>query len=280
MFLRNKKLFEHNKLASNLRSISNYLHIKKDSNTGIATIVLQKAKVNSLDVKFLKEVKSCFINLDEDDEIKGVLMKTKFHGKVFSAGLDINGLQNASTKDLRSLWSSVQDWCLSMFRFSKPLVACLNGHAVAGGCAFPLLADYRVGFPNIKIGLTEAQMGIPVEMLNLLQFHCSNSKRFAEYSLLTGPVHSADIAFKYGMLDEIVPLEQVEKASKRKLIELTNVPLLAYSQTKFLMRRQIIRRIEDTKEEGINNFVKTVQSDVVQNIVRTKLNLLDKKLNV
>ena len=34
MFLRNKKLFEHNKLASNLRSISNYLHIKKDSNTG------------------------------------------------------------------------------------------------------------------------------------------------------------------------------------------------------------------------------------------------------
>lgn len=62
---------------------------------GIATIVLQKAKVNSLDVKFLKEVKSCFINLDEDDEIKGVLMKTKFHGKVFSAGLDINGLQNA-----------------------------------------------------------------------------------------------------------------------------------------------------------------------------------------
>ena len=80
-----------------------------------------------------------------------------------------------------------------------------------------------------------------------------------------------------GMLDEIVPLEQVEEVSKRKLAELTNVPLLAYSQTKFLMRRQIIRRIEDTKEEGINNFVKTVQSDVVQSIVRAKLNLLNKK---
>ena len=43
----------------------------------------------------MKEVKSCFINLNKDDEVKGVLMKTKFHGKVFSAGLDINGLQNA-----------------------------------------------------------------------------------------------------------------------------------------------------------------------------------------
>jgi len=277
MLLRSKRAFQYNTLAYSSRSISNYLQITKDSNSGIATVVLQKAKVNSLDVKFLKEVKNCFINLNKDDEVKGVLMKTKFHGKVFSAGLDINGLQNASAEDLRSLWSSVQDWCLSMFQFSKPLVACLNGHAVAGGCAFPLLADYRVGFPNIKIGLTEAQMGIPVEMLNLLQFHCSNSRRFAEYSLLTGPVHNADIAFKYGMLDEIVPLEQVEEVSKKKLAELTNVPLLAYSQTKFLMRRQIIRRIEDTKEEGINNFVKTVQSDVVQSIVRAKLNLLNKK---
>jgi len=277
MLLRSKRAFQYNTLAYSSRSISNYLQITKDSNSGIATVVLQKAKVNSLDVKFLKEVKNCFINLNKDDEVKGVLMKTKFHGKVFSAGLDINGLQNASAEDLRSLWSSFQDWCLSMFRFSKPLVACLNGHAVGGGCAFPLLADYRVGFPNIKIGLTKAQMGIPVEMLNLLQFHCSNSKRFAEFSLLTGPVHSADIALKYGMLDEIVPLEQIEEVSKKKLAELTNVPLLAYSQTKFLMRRQIIRRIEDTKEEGINNFVKTVQSDVVQSIVRAKLNLLNKK---
>ena len=70
---------------------------------------------------------------------------------------------------------------------------------------------FRVGFPNIKIGLTEAQMGIPVEMLNLLQFHCSNSRRFAEYSLLTGPVHNADIAFKYGIFLFLNSFKQLEK---------------------------------------------------------------------
>jgi len=277
MILKDKKLFFYYKLALNSRSVSNYVHLEKNSNTGIATVILQKPKVNSLDVKFLKDVTNCFLDLEKNDEVKGVLIKTKFHGKVFSAGLDIKGLQNASAKDLRSLWSNVQDWCLSMFRFNKPLVACLNGHAVAGGCAFPLLADYRVGFPTIKIGLTEAQMGIPVEMLNLLQFHCSNSKRFSEYSLLTGPVHTADTAFKYGMLDEIVPLEHIEKASQKKLVELTTVPLVSYSQTKLLMRQQIIKRIEETKEAGIKKFVNTVQSNVVQNIVRTKLNYLNKK---
>merc|ERR1712096_15355 len=211
--------FFYYKLALNSRSVSNYVHLEKNSNTGIATVILQKPKVNSLDVKFLKDVTNCFLDLEKNDEVKGVLIKTKFHGKVFSAGLDIKGLQNA------------------------------------------------VGFPTIKIGLTEAQMGIPVEMLNLLQFHGSNSKRFSEYSLLTGPVHTADTAFKYGMLDEIVPLEHIEKASQKKLVELTTVPLVSYSQTKLLMRQQIIKRIEETKEAGIKKFVNTVQSNVVQNIV-------------
>jgi len=251
--------------------------IVEEIEPGISSVVLKKPPVNSLNIEFLENFSSTIKSLDKCENVKGILLSTDFHGKVFCAGLDILELENKSEDYLKDFWSHVNQWCMDLFGCSKPVVGALNGHAVAGGCAFALMTDYRVGFPQMKIGLTEVQMGIPVRMLNHLQFHTSHQTRFAEFSLLTGPVYSAKQALEAGMLDEVVELNEVKETALKELRRLVQIPSAAYSKTKMLMRRKILEDLNARKEDAIEDFARRVQSDPVQKIVQMKLSQIGKR---
>lgn len=252
-----------------------FVEVKKHGDTGTAVVLLGKSPVNTLNVEFMEEFTEAVKELKSDKSVRGILVKSKFHGKVFCAGMDVTELQNRTDAQVRHLWSTFLSFAESFIACPKPIVACLNGHAIGAGCAFALMADYRVGHDQMKMGLNMVQMGIPVPLFNKLIRHSTSNRRFSELTPLTGNILTAENALQKGMVDELSPVDEITQTSMAKLRQLAQIPPLAYSLTKQLTRRNLLEKLKSS--EDIDYFVATVQSERVQNIIENKLTLLRSK---
>ncbi len=106
------------------------LHISKDNQ--IATITLNRGKVNALSEELIEQLKNQFEILENDDSIRAIILTGQ--GKFFSFGFDIPGFLNHSKDEFRVFINKFTDLYTYMFLYPKLIVAAINGHAIAGGC--------------------------------------------------------------------------------------------------------------------------------------------------
>jgi len=135
-------------------------HIKISRAGAIATLTLDRPKVNAMNKALLAELGASLCDLAADDAVLGVLLRGE--GKCFSAGLDLNEVLTLDDDGTADFIDVLEDGFMAAFRFPKPLAAAVHGHAIAGGLVLPLCADH-VAFAtgDYKVGLTELQVGIP-----------------------------------------------------------------------------------------------------------------------
>ncbi len=146
------------------------------------------------------------------DEAEGSSARTVIltgAGKAFCSGMDLEGLaaiarqspeQNMEdsrrmARMFRRLWS-----------FPKPLIAAVNGPAIAGGCALATLCDFTLAAPEAKFGYTEVRIGFVPAIVSVFLVRQIGEKR-ARDLLLTGRILDADEARRMGLVTEIVPAE-------------------------------------------------------------------------
>src|SRR5262245_44401730 len=125
---------------------------------GIAEVRLERGKVNALDEQMVDELARCFRELADDARVRGILVTGA--GKFFSFGFDIPEFlpmpKGAFAEYLQKFTALYRD----LFALPKPVVAAINGHAVAGGCMLAAACDARVMVrDNAKIGLNEIGFG-------------------------------------------------------------------------------------------------------------------------
>jgi enoyl-CoA hydratase len=175
----------------------------------VATITLNRPKVlNALNAQVFNELEMIFSRMEDNGAVRVILI-TGAGDKAFAAGADINELAhtNAITGERMALRGqsvfSLIESC------GKPVVALINGFALGGGCELALSCTLRLASSAAKLGQPEIKLGVIPGYGGTQRLPRLIGNSSALRLLLTGDIISADEALRIGLVDEVVPAEQL-----------------------------------------------------------------------
>jgi 3,2-trans-enoyl-CoA isomerase len=174
----------------------------------------------------------------------------------FSGGLDLPELLTLPAPALRELWREFFGLLRDIAELPIPLVAALTGHSPAGGTVLAVFADYRIMAEGpYKLGLNEVQVGLPVPevLLNALTYLVGprQAARLAVGGLLLDPAE----ALKVGLVDEVVPVDEVVWGATAWAADLLTRPPQAMAATRKLARRSLVAGFETMDDQALEAIV-------------------------
>ena len=133
---------------------------------GVAVVRLDDGKVNALDLELLTAISATMARLVD---VPAVVLTGA--GTVFSAGVDLRRIVEGGPAHVREFLPELSRAFLAVFDHPRPVVAAVNGHALAGGCVLAAACDVRL-MSGGRIGLTELLVGVPfpVAPLEIMRF--------------------------------------------------------------------------------------------------------------
>ncbi len=136
-------------------------YVQLSIDDGIATVAINRPKVNAINEQVVSELRDVFLALARDTQVKAVILTGR--GSFFSFGFDIPGFMDYPQEAFHRFIMSFSDLVQRIFVFPKPVIAALNGHTVAGGCVLAIACDRRVMVTGkAKIALNELTLGASV----------------------------------------------------------------------------------------------------------------------
>ncbi len=178
----------------------------------IATVTLNRPeKRNALNPDLIAELTVAFSRLDAMDEVKVVILKA--NGTVFSAGADLEYLQKLQSNSYEENLADsalLKDLFCSMYFLSKPLIAQVQGNAIAGGCGLASVCDFVFAVPEAMLGYSEAKIGFVPALVSAFLLRRIGEGRTAEL-LLSAELIDARTACNYGLVNYIVRPERIEE---------------------------------------------------------------------
>jgi enoyl-CoA hydratase len=207
----------------------------------VTVLKMAHGKANALDLEFCEALTSQLDDCRRSSTGALVLTGT---GRMFSAGVDLPRIVDGGPAYVRVFLPSINRMFQALFSFPKPVVAAINGHAIAGGCVMACAADARLMAREPgRIGIPELLVGVPfpVAPLEIMRFAApSQYIQSLAYRALT---LEADEAFQYGLVDRVVDPDQlmVEAVGAAEL--LAALPARAFALTKAQLREPSLQRI-------------------------------------
>src|SRR5580698_4271821 len=187
----------------------NYKTIQLAYDSGVATITLNRPdKRNAISFELIDDLLRALQEVETSDAI--VLIVTGA-GKAFSSGMDLDNLKTLIGKspeqNLKDSETMVRLF-RALYEFSKVTIAAVNGAAIAGGTGLALLCDFTLAVPEAKFGYTEVRIGFVPAIVSTFLLRQVGDKQ-ARDLLLTGRLFGADEAARLGLINAIVPLENL-----------------------------------------------------------------------
>ena len=126
---------------------------------GIAVVTLANPPMNAMDSALLEELAALFEGLASDRTVRAAVIAAE--GPAFSAGLNLKTVPALDRLGQRRLVDALNESFGTLYAWPKPLVAAVNGHAIAGGLILALCADWRiVADVPMQVGLAEVRVGV------------------------------------------------------------------------------------------------------------------------
>jgi enoyl-CoA hydratase len=169
---------------------------------------------NALSALLRNALSEALLSADEDDSVRIVVL-TGAGEQAFCAGADLKEMR-ADDDNQRRFRSPMGQVERSVFEVAletkKPVIAALNGSAIAGGFELALACDLRITHPDARFGLPEAKIGMGANFSSVVLPRLI-APCIALEMLMTGDTISAEQAYRYGLLNRIVPRGQVLQES-------------------------------------------------------------------
>ena len=178
---------------------------------GVATMRLDRPKMNALDVQMQEEIRSAAIEATERDDVKAVVV---WGGeRVFAAGADVKEMADMSYTDMVKRSGALQSAFTAVARIPKPVVAAVNGYALGGGCELALCADIRIAADDATLGQPEILLGIIPGAGGTQRLARLVGPSRAKDLIFSGRFVKADEALAIGLVDHVVPAADVYVAA-------------------------------------------------------------------
>ena len=183
--------------------------VNKKDKVGIITLNRPEAK-NTFTVKFAKEINESLEFMDNDSDIRVVVIDAK--GKHFSTGIDLNEFKNKSHAENRKLIKAMDKHNHTLARMKKPVIASVKGYTIANGAGLCFACDLVIAADNTRFGTTAINVGL-ICLGPAVPLIRSVGRRKTMEMILTGDLFSAQEAQKLGLVNKIVPEEELEEST-------------------------------------------------------------------
>ncbi|MCJ7567969.1 MAG: enoyl-CoA hydratase/isomerase family protein [Anaerolineales bacterium] len=234
----------------------------------VAILRLNRGITNAIDGDLILALDSALKQQAANPDVCGLVLTSSNH-KFFSIGLDIPNLFALGEDDFRAFYRSFNQMCLGMLTLSKPLVAGITGHAIAGGCILGLCCDYRFISEGRKlIGLNEIKLGVPVPYVADCILRRLIGYRNARDVMNSGGFLEPEEAYRLGMVDRILPSEELIFQSIEKATALAADSLEAFALIKSSRVRAIEREIVTHSSEREEAFIKCWYSEEARALLK------------
>jgi enoyl-CoA hydratase len=218
------------------------LVIDLEERGGIAVVRLDHGKVNAFDLKLLRGLTAVMGKVADAPAV--VLTGT---GSVFSAGVDLRRIVEGGPAYTGEFLTALSEALLTVFDHPRPVVAAINGHAIAGGCVLAAACDVRL-MSGGTIGLTELLVGVPfpVAVLEVMRFAAGTATAALA---LTGRTITPDAACRIGLVNAVVEPDGLLDEALHRAGALAAVAPEAYALTKEQLHRPTRRLIDECRPQ-------------------------------
>jgi methylglutaconyl-CoA hydratase len=228
-----------------------YSTLLLDITGGIATVTLDRPeKRNAISTAMISELQSALDEIERSHARVGIITGA---GKAFSAGMDLEMLaaiaqqspaenqedSRRMAKMFRRIWS-----------FTRPLIAAVNGAALAGGCGIATLCDFTLAVPDAKFGYTEVRIGFLPAIVSVFLIRQIGEKKTRDL-LLTGRIIESPEAKEMGLINEIVPADKLLDRAKELAEVLIAASPASLSRAKRLMTSAAASSIDADLERAV-----------------------------
>jgi enoyl-CoA hydratase/carnithine racemase len=227
--------------------------VLSESSNGISTLTLNRGKVNALNGAAVDQLRAHLKQLERDPEVRSIILTGL--GKFFSFGFDIPEFLSFSKEQFVGYLENFTELYTYLFLYPKPVVAALNGHAVAAGCMLALACDYRVLVTGkARISLNEIGFGSSVfaGSTEMLRFWVGGSKATA--ILYSGAMYTAEEAKSLGLVHDVATEEDHMVVARKAASDLASKHSAAFASIKSLLRKPIADEMLRRESDSIREF--------------------------
>ena len=175
----------------------------------ILTVTINRPdKLNAINRQVMDDLDKVVHEIETGDTIRAAIL-TGSGAKAFVAGADITEFQGLSREEGMAMAKKGQDIFARIEGASKPIVAAVNGFALGGGCELAMACHFRVAAMNAKFGQPEVNLGLVPGYGGTQRLTQLIGKGRAIEFLLTGNMIDAATALQYGLVNAVVPPEEL-----------------------------------------------------------------------
>ena len=221
--------------------MANFVEVVRNGH--VLEVKLNKPKVNAIDIEMSQQIAAAFAELRDDPELRvGIL--TAAGDRIFSAGWDLKSLDAGDTQ-LDNWWDDAdygeggfagltENWQLN-----KPVIAALNGLVIGGGFELAIACDLLIAAEHVEFSLPEMPLGIVPDAGALQRLPRRLPHNIAMEMFFLGRRMGAEEAAHYGLVNKVVPADQLMVAAREWAEQLSKAAPLALQSVK-----EVIRGIE------------------------------------
>jgi enoyl-CoA hydratase len=220
--------------------------IETTDRQSVRVLRLAHGKANVLDLELCREL-TARMHEAERDACEAMVLTGA--GNSFCAGVDLRRLLNDGPDYARVFLPALNELFQAVFFFPKPVVAAVNGHAIAGGCILTCAADRRLmASGSGKIGVTELLVGVPFPSIALEIMRHAAAPHRLQRLVYGGGTFSAAEAVDLGLVDEMVGPEELMDRALAAAEQLRSIPRSTFELTKRQLRWPVRERLREQVE--------------------------------
>lgn len=236
------------------------------NNGKILELRFARPPVNALDPAFISEILAA-VQAAPSEGARALILSGQ--PGMFSAGLDVPALLPLDEKAMLAFWKDFSGLMAALARSPIPVVAALTGHSPAGGAVLALFCDTRImAEGEFKIGLNEVQVGLPLPPVILRGLQRQVGNRAAEQLAVPGKMVDPQTALELGLVDEVVPTDQVVDAALEWCRSRLSLPPVAMQKTREFARSDLAALFDDMSAEDDQRFLEAWFSDETRSTMK------------
>jgi enoyl-CoA hydratase len=239
----------------------------RDSN-GIRELRLAHGRANALDLELVMALEEA-IEMAAADRVRAIVLTGTGH--IFCAGVDLFRLLKGGGAYARAFLPKFNQLTRTLYAAEVPIVAALNGHAIAGGAVIAAASDYRLmSAGEGRFGYTELLVGVPFPPSSL-EIVRSATPSGLDQMLYTGVTYLPAEALARRLIDEVAEPAQLMDRAYEVAKRIAQVPMPAFAETKRRLRAATLARMIEGERATGAEVVETWAAEATHECIRAYL---------
>lgn len=213
----------------------------------VATVEIQRPPFNYFDYALIQQIADAFEAFDEDISVRAIVLAAQ--GKAFCAGANFGDRSRSSENSDSGNHLYVE--AVRLFRTGKPIIGAMHGAAVGGGLGLAMMPDFRVGCPESRFSANFTRLGFYPGFGLTYTLPRLIGEKNAELMFYSSRRIKGEDAFRLGLLDAIVPQDEVRSAAVAMATEIAEASPLGVGEARKTMRQHIADKVREATDREL-----------------------------